>query len=96
MNLDTILNNYYLHQILLWSGLGLGVGIAAKLLIPGSENMGWIRTICLGLAGCFLGNFLAPRLFSWPMYSTFSWQGVAIGVAGSAILVIVNRIVTKS
>jgi len=96
MNLESILNNYYFHQILLWTGLGLGVGIAAKLLLPGSENMGWIRTILLGLGGCFLGNFLAPRLFSWPVYSTFSWQGIAIGVAGAVILVLVNRLVTKS
>lgn len=96
MSLDTILNNYYFQQMLLWTVLGLGVGVAAKLLLPGSENMGWIRTIVLGLAGCFLGNFLAPKLFSWPTYPAFSWQGVAIGVAGAMILVVVNRIVTKS
>lgn len=96
MNFEAILNNYYLHQLLLWIGLGLGVGIAAKLLLPGSENMGWIRTIVLGLGGCFLGNVVAPKLFSWPSYATFSWQGIAIGVAGAVILVLVNRLVTKS
>lgn len=96
MTMNTILSNPYLHQILLWTGLGLGVGIAAKLLIPGSENMGWIRTIALGLGGCFLGNFLAPRLFAWPMYPTFSWQGIGIGVVGAVVLVLVNRLVTKT
>ena len=96
MTIDTILHHHYFQQIVLWTALGLGVGIAAKLILPGSENMGWIRTILLGLAGCVLGNYLAPRIFSWPAYATFSWQGIAIGVAGAMILVLVNRIVTKS
>lgn len=96
MNLENILDNYYLHQMLLWTVLGLGVGVAAKLLLPGNENMGWIRTIILGLGGCFLGNILAPRLFSWASYPTLSWQGIAIGVVGAMILVLINRLVTKS
>lgn len=96
MNFETILNNPYFHQILLWAGLGLGVGIAAKLLLPGSENMGWIRTIVLGLGGCFLGNVVAPRVFAWPIYPAFSWQGIGIGVVGAVVLVLINRLVTKS
>ena len=96
MNIDAIINHHYFHQIVLWTALGLGVGIAAKLLIPGSEHMGWIRTIILGLAGCLLGNYLAPRFFSVPSYATFSWQGIAVGVVGAVILVAINRIVTKS
>jgi uncharacterized membrane protein YeaQ/YmgE (transglycosylase-associated protein family) len=96
MNFEAILNNHYFHQILLWIGLGLAVGIAAKLLIPGSEQMGWIRTILLGLAGCFIGNYVAPRMFAWPIYSAFSWQGIAISVVSAMILVMINRLVTRS
>lgn len=96
MNINSILHHPLFNQFVLWTVLGLGVGVAAKLLIPGSEAMGWIRTILLGLAGSFLGNFLAPRLFHWPTFTAFSWQGVLIGIAGAAILVIVNRIVTRS
>ncbi len=96
MTFHSIVNHPIFNQIILWTVLGLGVGVAAKLLIPGSEAMGWIRTILLGLAGSFLGNFLAPRLFHWPTYTSFSWQGIVIGIAGAAILVVVNRIVTRS
>ncbi|WP_413612671.1 GlsB/YeaQ/YmgE family stress response membrane protein [Bdellovibrio sp. HCB-110] len=96
MNINSILHHPLFNQFVLWTVLGLGVGVAAKLLIPGSEAMGWIRTILLGLAGSFLGNFLAPRLFHWPTFTAFSWQGVLIGIAGAAILVVVNRIVTRS
>lgn len=96
MTVQSILNHPMVTQVALWTVLGLGVGVAAKLLIPGSEAMGWIRTILLGLAGSFIGNFLAPKLFHWPAYNSFSWQGIAIGIAGAAILVVVNRIVTRS
>jgi uncharacterized membrane protein YeaQ/YmgE (transglycosylase-associated protein family) len=96
MSLETILNNTYINQFLIWAGLGLGIGVAAKLILPGNENIGWIRTILFGLTGCFVGNFLAPRLFDWPTYSAFSWPGFGIGVAATLILVVTNRIITQS
>jgi uncharacterized membrane protein YeaQ/YmgE (transglycosylase-associated protein family) len=94
--LNSALENPMTKQILLWMALGLGVGVAAKIIIPGSEEIGWIRTILVGLAGSFLGNYIAPKLFEWPTYQPFSLQGIGIGVAGALILVVVNRIVTKS
>lgn len=96
MELEAILDNPMVKQTLLWLGLGLGVGVAAKLIIPGSENMGWLRTIMVGLIGTVLGNYVAPKMFDWPAYNAFSLQGVGIGIAGAIIFVVVNRIVTKS
>lgn len=96
MTIQSILNHPLFNQIVLWTVLGLGVGVAAKVIIPGSEGMGWIRTILLGLAGSFLGNFLAPRLFHWPTYTAFSWQGIGIGIAGAIVLVLINRVVTRT
>lgn len=96
MDITSLLQNSLVHKILVWSLLGLGVGLAAKILMPGQENMGWIKTICLGLLGSFLGNYFAPRLLGWPLYSAFSWQGIAIGISGALVLVIINRIVTRS
>lgn len=93
---NSIMENAIVRQILLWAALELGVGVVAKIIIPGSEEIGWIRTICVGLAGSFLGNYVAPKLFDWPTYSAFSMEGVAIGIAGAVVLVVINRIVTKS
>ncbi|CAE79173.1 GlsB/YeaQ/YmgE family stress response membrane protein [Bdellovibrio bacteriovorus] len=93
---NMVLNHPWFNLFVLWSLLGLGVGVVAKIIIPGSENMGWIRTILLGLAGSFLGNFLTPRVFHWPKYNAFSWEGIAIGIGGAVILVLVNRVVTRS
>ena len=94
--MNSILHHPLFQQFILWTVLGLGVGVAAKLVIPGSEAMGWVRTILLGLAGSFLGNFLAPVIFHWPTYTAFSWQGIAIGIACAVVLVVINRIVTRS
>jgi len=93
---NAVLNHPLFHQFILWVALGLGVGVAAKLVIPGSEAMGWIRTILLGLAGSFLGNYLAPIFLNWPEYKPFTWQGIGIGIVGAVILVLINRLVTRS
>lgn len=94
--LNSMFDSPIMKLFLLWSGLGLAVGVAAKIILPGSENIGWIRTILVGLTGSFLGNYLAPKLFDWPTYAPFSLPGFAIGIAGAMILVLVNRVVTKS
>ena len=96
MDVNELLSNHYVKTTLLWCGLGLGVGVAAKLIIPGSENLGWIRTIGVGLIGTFVGNYVAPKLFDWPTFDPFSLQGIGVGIAGAVIFVAINRIVTKS
>ncbi|MCC2678384.1 MAG: hypothetical protein K0R29_960 [Pseudobdellovibrio sp.] len=96
MDLQHLLDHPMVQQFLLWTALGLGVGVAAKIIIPGSENMGWLRTILVGLIGTFAGNFLAPKIFDWPAFAVFSLPGIAIGVAGAVVFVVVNRIVTSS
>jgi uncharacterized membrane protein YeaQ/YmgE (transglycosylase-associated protein family) len=96
MNFENLLDHPMVQQILLWLALGLGVGVVAKIIIPGSENMGWLRTIAVGLVGTFAGNYLAPKIFDWPAYTVFSLHGIAIGVAGAVVFVVVNRIVTST
>ncbi len=96
MDFDSIIGNPIVTQVLLWLGLGLGVGVAAKIIIPGSENMGWIRTIMVGLLGTFIGNYVAPKMLDWPSVTPFSLQGVGIGIVGAVLFVVVNRIVTSS
>ena len=96
MDLNTILDNPVLKQILLWLGLGLGIGVVAKVIIPGNDNMGWMRTILVGLLGTFLGNYAAPRLLDWPSFTPFSIQGIGLGIAGAVVFVVVNRIVTTT
>lgn len=96
--INSIFNNQsaFIQQILVWIGLGLIIGVAAKLIMPGNENMGWIRTILVGIAGSFIGIMGARHFFNLPNYSAFSWQGIVLGVIGAFALVLFNRLVTKS
>ena len=49
-------------NILGWLLFGLIVGAIAKFLMPGRDPGGWIVTILLGIAGSFVGGFLASTL----------------------------------
>jgi uncharacterized membrane protein YeaQ/YmgE (transglycosylase-associated protein family) len=41
---------------------GALIGILARFIKPGADPMGWILTILLGIAGAFLGGYVAPML----------------------------------
>ena len=48
--------------ILLLALIGLVIGAVAKLLMPGKDPGGWFVTILLGIAGSWVGGFLASML----------------------------------
>lgn len=89
-------NSPMVQTILIWIALGLIVGVAAKIVIPGSENMGWIRTIILGIGGAFLGHFIGANYLGIKSTSFFSIPGILISIGGAVILVLINRIVTRT
>lgn len=72
--------------------IGLLVGIIAKLLMPGRDPGGFIVTILLGIAGSFVGAFVASFLnigSGW--LTTF-----AMSVIGAMLLLGLYRFVTKA
>lgn len=42
--------------------VGLIAGLLARMIKPGNDAMGWIMTIVLGIAGAFVGDFIADLL----------------------------------
>ncbi|QLY33323.1 GlsB/YeaQ/YmgE family stress response membrane protein [Nocardia huaxiensis] len=44
--------------------IGLIAGAIARLLVPGKEDMGWIATILLGIAGGYVGGTLGSLVFA--------------------------------
>ena len=42
--------------------LGFVIGVVAKLLHPGKENMGFIMTILLGIGGSFLAGIIGEAI----------------------------------
>jgi len=73
-----------------WILFGLVVGIIAKFLMPGRDPGGWIVTILLGIAGSFVGGFLAQTLLGREN-STAGWIG---SILGAILLLFIYRLVT--
>jgi uncharacterized membrane protein YeaQ/YmgE (transglycosylase-associated protein family) len=79
-------------HIIGWILFGLVVGAIAKFLMPGRDPGGWIVTILLGIAGSFVGGFLATAIMG-RNEQTAGWIGSIIGAM--ALLFIYRLIVGR-
>ena len=70
--------------------LGFVIGVLAKFLHPGKENMGFIATILLGIAGSFLAGVIGQYL-GW--YQAGEGAGfIASVVVAILLLFIVGKV----
>ena len=76
-------------NIIGWLLFGLIVGAIAKFLMPGSDPGGWIVTILLGIAGSFVGGFLATTLMGREQ-QVAGWIG---SIIGAMVLLFIYRLV---
>ncbi len=68
---------------------GIVIGALGRLIIPGRQAIGWILTFVVGLAGAFVGGFLAEG-----MNMDVWWQILIMQVVVAVILVLlVNTLV---
>ncbi len=75
--------------ILSWLLFGLVIGAIAKFLMPGNDPGGWIVTILLGIAGSFVGGFLASTLMG-KQEQTAGWIG---SIIGAMVLLFIYRLI---
>jgi len=76
-------------NIIGWLLFGLIVGVIAKFLMPGRDPGGWIVTILLGIAGSFVGGFLASALLG-RQEQTAGWIG---SIVGAIVLLFIYRLI---
>jgi uncharacterized membrane protein YeaQ/YmgE (transglycosylase-associated protein family) len=76
-------------NIIGWILFGLVVGAIAKFLMPGRDPGGWIVTILLGIAGSFVGGFLATAVMGREQ-QTAGWIG---SILGAIVLLFVYRLI---
>ena len=76
-------------NIIGWLIFGLIVGAIAKFLMPGRDPGGWIVTILLGIAGSFVGGFLASTLTGGPA-GPAGWIG---SIIGAIVLLFIYRLI---
>jgi len=72
--------------------LGLVIGVLAKLLHPGKEDMGFIMTILLGVAGSFLAGVIG-QFFGW--YQAGEGAGFIASVIVAILLLVIYGMVRR-
>lgn len=73
---------------------GLIVGILARFLLPGKEAfpdgpLGWLLTALLGIAGAFIGGFIAKSLWAGENYAA----GWIMSIIGAILLLLIARLI---
>lgn len=66
--------------------LGFVIGVMAKFLHPGKENMGFVVTILLGIAGSFLAGVIG-QLLGW--YQAGEGAGFIVSVIVAVMLLVI-------
>lgn len=78
---------------ILWTLIvGFFVGVIAKFIYPGRQNMGWIVTIILGIAGAFVATYLGQWLH---IYQPGEAAGFIGAVVGALIILFVYNLVKR-
>jgi len=72
--------------------LGLAAGIIAKFIYPGKQNMGWIVTTLLGIAGSFVATYLGEAL---KIYQPGETAGFIGAIVGALIILFVYSLIKK-
>ena len=62
-----------------WIFFGLLVGLIARGLVPGAQQLGCMRTILLGIAGSFVGGLIGYLLVGGSLFQSSGWIGSIIG-----------------
>ncbi|SUD92037.1 GlsB/YeaQ/YmgE family stress response membrane protein [Psychrobacter phenylpyruvicus] len=72
--------------------IGLVAGLLARAIKPGNDAMGWIMTIVLGIAGSFVGGFIASAI---GVTSDGNFISLAFSVIGAIILLFIYELIVS-
>jgi uncharacterized membrane protein YeaQ/YmgE (transglycosylase-associated protein family) len=77
-------------SLLSWMLCGLIVGLVARLLVPGRQNMGLLMTMVLGIVGAVVGGFLYSLIRGAPgepfSLSGDAWHGWIVAILGGMLV----------
>jgi uncharacterized membrane protein YeaQ/YmgE (transglycosylase-associated protein family) len=74
--------------IILFIIFGFVIGLLARAILPGRQSMGLIATTLLGIAGSFIGGFLAS-LVTHDRITDLHTAGVIGSIVGAILLLVV-------
>lgn len=80
--------------IVSWIILGLIAGALAKVLMPGKDGGGWIVTCLLGVAGAFVGGYLASLAgIAGASADGVNLASIATATVGAFVLLFLYRLI---
>jgi uncharacterized membrane protein YeaQ/YmgE (transglycosylase-associated protein family) len=73
--------------------IGLIVGLIARLLVPGRDDIGILGTTALGIVGSFVGGFL-QRLIEYHTLEVhhFYTSGIIGSILGAIVVLLILRV----
>jgi uncharacterized membrane protein YeaQ/YmgE (transglycosylase-associated protein family) len=76
-------------SLLSWIVTGLIVGLIARAIVPGKQDIGTVMTIVLGVVGACLGGLISTAI--WPTWTddpnvNQMWPGWLMSIAGGVIV----------
>ncbi|MCL4104574.1 UNVERIFIED_CONTAM: hypothetical protein GTU68_004528 [Idotea baltica] len=74
-------------------GLGLIAGVIGKFLTPGRDPGGCIITIIIGIAGSFLGGYIASLMGWGGITGGFDFRSIGLSVLGVVVLLLLSRLI---
>jgi uncharacterized membrane protein YeaQ/YmgE (transglycosylase-associated protein family) len=81
--------------IIAWIILGLLAGLIARAILPGSDAIGMLATLAIGIAGAVIGGFIAELVGFDGLGSFFELRTWIIAVAGAVLLLAILRAATN-
>lgn len=68
---------------------GFLAGLVARLVTPGNQRYGCLVTICVGIAGAFLGGVIGKVVLGHSVSARWDLVPFLFAVAGSVLLLLV-------
>jgi len=66
-------------------GIGIVIGVLARLVVPGRQAIGFLRTILLGVLGALIGGLIASLIGTGDIFE-LNFIGFVVAVLASVIL----------
>jgi uncharacterized membrane protein YeaQ/YmgE (transglycosylase-associated protein family) len=74
--------------------VGAIIGVVARLVMPGKQNIGMIMTVVLGALGGLIGSAVAAQFGYHNANGGIAWIPFFVGVGAAVILIAIGEAVT--